>query len=139
MGDAIPPASSPPMAHTPPLGAARQQRSAAGNGQQPGVTAAQASYDQDMADLTRSNELLASRVSQLASKLESSVDLDAMIKENYQLLDYKLRQGAQARVDSNLRRDSDGSRPTTGLLPQSSARAARQGPDKTKGALRYGE
>jgi len=37
----------------------------------------------------------------LASQLESSVDLDAMIKENYQLL----RQGA--RVDSKLNRRDD--------------------------------
>jgi hypothetical protein len=90
-----------------------------------------------MADLTRSNELLASRVSQLASKLESSVDLDVMIKENYQLLDYKLRQGA--RVGGKLKDDSDSNRPTTGLLPQSGARGAKQGPGKTKGALRYSE
>ena len=46
----------------------------------------------------------------MASKLESSVDLDAMIKENYQLL----RQGA--RVDSKLKEDSDVNEPANEQL-----------------------
>jgi hypothetical protein len=69
----------------------------------------------------------------LASKLESSVDLDAMIKENYQLL----RQGA--RVESKLKEDNDVNGPGNGRLPQSDARVVKKEPSKVKGAGRYGE
>lgn len=72
----------------------------------------------------------------MASKLESSVDLDAMIKENYQLL----RHGA--RVESPLKEDGGAGRPTTvmnGRLPQGAARVPKKGPGKVKAAQRYGE
>ena len=69
----------------------------------------------------------------MASKLESSVDLDAMIKENYQLL----RQGARA--ESKPKEDGDVNGATNGQLLQSDARVAKKEPSKVKGARRYGE